>query len=43
MNALMVMPAAFVGPVMSSAVSLKARPGESMERTSIELVLAANT
>ena len=39
----MVMPAALVGPVMSSAFSLKARPGESIWSTSTELAFAART
>ncbi len=42
-NALIVMPAALVGPAMLSAVCLTARPGESMERTSIEVAFAAKT
>ena len=41
--ALMVMPAALVGPVMSSALSRTAMPGESMESTSTELAFAAKT
>ncbi len=39
--ALMVTPAAFVGPVMSSAVSFVASPGESIARTSTVFPFAA--
>ena len=42
-DSLMLMPAALVGPTRLSAFCLRARPGESMDRTSMEVALAAKT
>ena len=39
----MLMPAALVGPTRLSAFCLRARPGESMDRTSMDVALAAKT
>ena len=41
MHVLMVMPAALVGPVISSTLSLSESPGESIASASTELAFAA--